>query len=180
MRVLSLCLAVIFSLESFASQWALRARENYEVNKVSDSQQNFSGLSSTINFGLEEPFKYFYGLGIQPGLGSFEEKDDIQSLNLGKEIRIYQIGSDIKYFPIEGSMGFFRNTLFYALVSTKTTVDNIGGYGASISAGWEFWLYDLFALAPEVGYKYTRLRTDENLNTVFISIGVHFYKLKMN
>jgi hypothetical protein len=177
MRVFSLFLVVFFSFESFAGQWAFRARENYEVTKV--GQQSFSGLSSTINFGYEEPFKYFYGLGINPGLGSFEEKQDIQSLNLGKEFRAYQLGSDIKYFPVAGSMGFVRNTLFYALVSTKTAVDNIGGYGVSLSAGWEFWLYDLFALAPEVGYKYTRLRTDENLSTVFVSVGLHFYKFKI-
>lgn len=179
MKLLSLFFAITFSIEALAGQWVLRARENYEAVKISDSQQNFSGLSTTINLGFEEPFKYFYGVGIQPGLGNFEEKQDLQSFNLGKEIRVYQIGSDIKYFPKEGSLGFVRNTLFYALVSTKTSVDNIGGYGASISAGWEFWLYDLFSLAPEVGYKYTRLRTDENLNTIFISIGVHFYKFKL-
>lgn len=179
MRIFSLFFLVTLSLESFAGQWAFRARENYEAIQISESRQSFSGLSSTIALGYEEPFKYFYGMSIQPGLGTFEEKEDLSSLNLGKELRIYQIGSDIKYFPIADSMGFVRNTLFYALISTKTSVDNIGGYGASISAGWEFWLYDVFALAPEVGYKYTRLRTDENLNTVFISVGVHFYKLKI-
>jgi hypothetical protein len=179
MRTFILFFVFSFSVESFAGQWAFRARENFEVTQASESSQSFSGFSSTINFGYEEPFKYFYGLGIQPGLGSFEEKDDIQSLTLGNEIRIYQIGSDIKYFPVEGSMGFLRNTIFYALVSTKTAVDNIGGYGGSLSIGWEFWLYDLFALAPEVGYKYTRLRTDEDLSTLFISVGLHFYKFKI-
>ncbi len=180
MKVLTFFFMFIFSLESFAAQWAFRARENYEVTKVSDTQQNFAGLSSTINFLYEEPFKYSYGLGINPGLSSFEEKNNIVSLNLGKEIRVYQLGSDIKYFPVDGAKVFVRNTLFYALVDTKTAVDNIGGYGASLSVGWEFWLYDLFSLAPEVGYKYTRLRTDENLNTIFVSVGLHFYNFKIN
>lgn len=165
--------------ESFAGQWALRARENYEVTKLSESKQSFSGLSTTINFGYEEPFKYAYTLGINPGIGSLQEKDDLSVFPMGNVIKVYQIGSDIKYFPIEDTKGFVRNTLFYALVDTKTSLDNIGGYGFSMSTGWEFWLYDLFSLVPEVGYKHTRLRTDESLNTVFLSIGVHFYKLKV-
>jgi hypothetical protein len=166
----------LFFFEASAGQWAFRARENYEFIKATESGQSFSGFSSTLNFGYEEPYKYYFSVGLNPGLVNFEEQDSRSLLPLGSKMRIHQLGSDIKYFPVEDLKGFVRSTLFYALVDTKTNVDNIGGYGLSASVGWEFWMYDLFSLAPEVGYKHTRLRTGENLNAVFFSIGVHFYK----
>ncbi|MBY0385560.1 hypothetical protein K2X05_10420 [bacterium] len=176
--ITSFVLLIVFKVD--AGQWALRARENYEFIKTSESKQSFSGFSSTIQFGYEEPFKYSYALGLNPALSKFADDKEVSTGVLGKEIKVYQIGSDIKYFPLEDTNGFIRNTLFYSLIDTKTNVDHIGGYGLSVSAGWEFWLYDLFSLAPEIGYKHTRLRTDESLNTVFLSLGVHFYKLKVN
>ncbi len=173
-------LVFIFSWDCFSAQWAFRARENYESVETSKSSQSFSGLSSSIQFGYEEPFKYFYGIGIQPGLGRFTESKGSPSFILGEEFRLYQIGSDIKYFPMEDVRLFLRNTVFYSLVKTKTSVDNVGGVGGSVGVGWEFWLYDLFSLAPEAGFKLTHLRTDETLSTFYISLGLHFYHFKIN
>ncbi len=163
--------------EANAGDWAFRARENFEWIQISDASSETSGLSSTINFGYEDTYNYSFMIGLNPGLGSFElNRFDAV---LGDEVRLYQLGVDYKVFPVDGHHGFLRSTVFYSLIDTKTIIDHIGGYGASLSLGWEFWLFDLFSLAPELGYKSTRLRTDQNLDVIFVSVGLHFYNFNL-
>lgn len=179
MKSFYLFTAVFFYFSvTLAEQWALRARENYETIKVSGLTEAlvFSGFTPTINFFYEKPYVLSYGLSLNPPLGSVEEKDDINSI-LGTEIKLWQVGGEIKYFPIEDLKGFVRGGLTYQLIDTKTSLDNIGGYGIYLGAGWEFPIFDnLLSLAPEVGYRRSEFRQSISADTFLVSIGVHFYK----
>lgn len=162
--------------EVHGGQFAVRARENFETTKFKGDlgSLDFQGFTPTINLYYEEPYKLSYGASVNVPLGTIEEKDGRNTV-LGDEIKVWQLGADIKYFPVEELKGFVRSTATYQLLDTKVALDNLGGYGLYVGAGWEFPLFDLFSLAPEVGYRHSEFRIG-SADTVLISIGVHFYQ----
>ncbi len=166
----------VFSIAD-AAQWALRARENYEFKSISNSEanQDFSGLSSTINLYREVPYDISYGLSFSPPLAELKSSG---SDNLfGRKIKSWDLGPDIKFFPWEGIKIFIRGGLAYQFINFNSTRPNISGPSILFGLGAEFLAFDTFSVAPEIAFRQAFMSDDFKVNTISISLGLHFYSL---
>lgn len=172
--ILWLCL---FNLPALADQFAIRARENYETvhfNNVGGAD-TYKGFTSTISFFNEEPYKLSYGLSVNLPLSLLKSKTD--NAWIGAEARPWSVGGEVKYFPCDEFKGFVRSMISYQSFNFKGVVGSATGLSVYVGAGWEFPLFDLFSLAPEIGYRKSYLNHSINADTFLVSLGVHFYSL---
>jgi hypothetical protein len=165
----------IVTCSANAEHFAFRARENYEVLGFNDGQGSYQGLTSSINFFFEKPYDISYGLILNPGLGTLKSDNSDKNV-LGNQLRYFELGGDLKYFPLKNHKFFMRKVLAYQHIETQVSLKRINAIAILFGLGWEFWLFDLFSLAPEVSYKYSNLANGQTSTAVVFSVGLHFYQ----
>jgi len=172
MRTLyALALLLIVSVPAEAGQWRVRARESFNSGQVNQGDgrgsRNFRGLSSDFIVGYEEPFKRLVGLTIQRG-----------GLSNGREsLTATTVGVEAKIFPTERARHLFaRGGLLAQALDPAGPPKDFWNYGFALGTGWEFPVKKV-GLAPEIGGRFLWGAQGRSVQTLYISLGIHFYAL---
>jgi len=179
MKFLAICLITLFissNVQAFEfKNFKLRARENIEVHNLrfQGNSQTFTGLSNTLSFGHEIPFKHYYAISVNPFL-TFKDPETNSASPFGEEIRLVNIGIEGKQF-FDFSKSFFVRG---ALAWSQLTSDDLpaqDGFSVAASAGYEFYITKTVTLAPEIGYRRAELENDISDDVFSFTFGIHFY-----
>lgn len=171
----------VFSINALAEgKWKFRAREHFEFHKIKtgeDQELNYRGFSNTINFWYEVPYRYSYGLAAGPLLGSAKRQDSSPPEVFGNTIRLFTLGVEAKYFPLPDQLKLFvRGGTGWAWLSSTRTKPNPDGFQIYAGTGYEIPI-GKFSLAPEVAYRFSRLKDGVRITSLTPSIGFHFYEM---
>lgn len=161
---------------SLAGEWRFRAREHYEIHKISKAipTTEFKGFSNTLNLWYEEPFDYAIGFAASPLLGS--AKNDSSSTELGQKIQLYSAGLEFKYFLYHSLPGLFtRLGAGWSHLKSQGTLDKNSGWHGYAGLGWEH-PFKYFSLVPEVAVRQSYLQNDLEVFSLTPSIAIHFHK----
>lgn len=159
-------------------KWKFRAREHLEQINLNDNSQNlkYLGLTNTLNFWLEDPFKLSYGIAINPIIGTLKSNE--RSTNLTKLIRYYHAGGEVKYYgsAIDLSNIFIRGGLYSSHLDPGASLATISGFSTLVSVGSE-WLVGGLGLAIEAGLRLGRHERSIQSKGLSIALGVHGYDI---
>lgn len=161
-----------------AAEWKFRAREHYEWHdiKLSDRTIPYRGFSNTINFWLEEPFKYAMGASFSPLFGSAKAQESPVDRRLGKTIKLFSVGAEAKVFTFQRELPWFytRGGLGWSQLRTEGRLGDINGWNVYLGVGGEF-LWKNIGIAPEFATRFVRLSDGVDIQSITPSIGFHFY-----
>ncbi len=163
----------------FPSEWKFRAREHYEIHSIKLKNGNtykYKGFSNTINFGLEEAFKYYYALAAGPLLGGGSLDKGPAPLELDNKIKLFNLGLEAKYFILQELPGLFlRGGLGYNFINAgQGSADSSKGGSYYLGLGYEVRVKKL-GIALEIATRQTSLSGNIQISSFTPSIGFHFY-----
>jgi hypothetical protein len=179
--------ALVFSLVLAsgleAGHFRVRLREHFDFSSVRYGPQNdeahYFGATNTVNLWYEEPFRWAFGLALNPVLGSWKT-DQTAPSGTDPKVRLWNAGVEGKYFFFPGRSnlsGFFgRLGLTANWLDTRGSEGTLAGGGYYVGAGWEFKVWKL-GLAPEAAFRHVFLERSGSIASFTPSIGVHFYVL---
>lgn len=178
MRTLFVLLCLFTSQACLAANFKFRAREHYEWHKIKSegATENYQGFSNTLNLWHEEPYKISYGLAMGPIIGSAKTQEE-DSVNFGDQIRLFSVGAELKYYPLEFLTGFYtRVGAGWSHLRSRGELNKLDGHHGYLGLGWEFAIGKA-GLAFEVAQRMTVLDSNVTINTITPSVGLHFYKM---
>lgn len=179
-KILFLVIFLLFSEQSFAGGWRMRAREHYEIHNIelnTNRTAEYRGLSNTINIWYEEPLEWAFGLAGGPVLGSAKKQQDTLLTELGDTVQLYTVGLELKYFHFKSLPGFFsRLGLSWNQLNSKGTIKHSPGWGFYTGLGWEFPL-KYFSIVPEIAMRNTYLENHILIMSFTPSIAFHFHNI---
>ncbi len=172
--ILVVLVQILIPNMSYAGDWKFRARETYDQFQINNSgtEIKYSGLSNTINFWYEEPFDLSYGFAFGPVIGG--AKTDEVNAPLGDKIKLFFVGSEIKYFPLNDFGLYTRGGIYYDFLQVSAG-DSPDGIGLYLGAGYEFKVGKL-GLSLEAGLRKAELSRNTGLEALSFALGLHFYK----
>ena len=196
--ILAFLFGLSFSFEILAkyggSGIRVRAREHYEIQKFyvdKDLIGEYRGLTNTLNIWYEAAPVFYFGLALNPIIGSLES-EDVKSELLTPLIRHYHAALDLKlnlgFFGFLGfSPGAYKSCFlcsFYLRAGTGQSWIDPGGTkptlnGTSMlgSLAWHL-TFDSVEFAFEYGIRQGIYDTEDqnelSMNAEFVAIGVHF------
>lgn len=172
-KIIILITSFFFLGNCFAFKLKVRAREQYEVNKIKfgNNKVTSKGFSNTINVWLERPYDISYGLSFSPVLSNLE--NDSNSTLFGEKLKVHRIGFELKWFFQK--ILYLRPGVHFVNLKPRGTLGDKSGYDLYLGLGMEY-PFDMFGLAFEVGASHADLKDDTSITTIMPSIGFHFYK----
>ena len=156
---------------------SLEAREHFELHKikVDDEQFSYSGLSNTINFWYEVPYKVAYGFSLSPLIGSASKVDD-KAPSLSSRVNLVSIGGEFKYFLSDTIPVFTRLGMGWSQLRSSGNLKESNGLNTYAGIGYEVPVGKL-GIALELAHRNSYLQNKIQVQSWTPSIGFHFYSI---
>lgn len=173
-------LAMLFTLQPVFSQdlsFRIRAREHFDsvwiTYKDADVTQFYRGIGPNLNFWMEKPYHYSFGLSYSVLFINNEE--ELQVPEIGQDMELTKIGLEAKYYWSPGNGGLFgRVGASSNRLNTKGDFGTLSGTGGYLGLGWEV-KFSRIGLAFEAAGRRIDLAKGIRIDTYSPSLGVHFY-----
>lgn len=155
----------------------MRAREHVDFQSIhhQGSDEQYFGLSNTINFGFEKRGSHYYALYFNPVIGN-SKRNKSSTFQLSKKVKFWMAGVEIKENILNSSF-FGRLGLGWSLLDAEAK--SWRGMNSMISAGYEFKATESLAISPDIGIRYHRFSSSTYVMSATVSVGLHFYDFKL-
>jgi hypothetical protein len=173
-------LKIVFFAQPLPGQesgFKIRAREHFDSVWITfgkiDRVAFYRGLGPNLNFWMEKP--YFYSFGLSYSVLFINNPKEVDIPEIGEDMELTKYGFEFKYYFVPNQGGLFtRIGLSTNRLNTKGTYGYLSGSGGYFGVGWEI-KFSKLGLAFEAAGRRVELEEDIRIDTYSPSLGVHFY-----